>query len=185
MSPPADTMLDLLVKAGKTVHAVGKISDIFNGRGISESVHTDNNMDGVDKTLKAMKADFSGLIFTNLVDFDSLYGHRRDPKGYAKAIEEFDERLPELFAALRKDDLLILCADHGNDPVHSGWDHTREYVPLIVFGKVLENRKPDAVRNLGTRSTFADIGATVCQLLKAEAPAIGESFWGEVFHEYD
>ena len=171
VSPTEDTVLDKVKAAGKTVYAVGKISDIFNGKGVTEAVHTDNNMDGVDKTIEAIGMDFDGFVFTNLVDFDSQYGHRRDAKGYGKAIEEFDERLPEIMEALSDEDVLMICADHGNDPVHSGFDHTREYVPLLVYGK-----KVKAGINLGIRKTFADIGATVADILGAEPTKIGESF---------
>ena len=120
------------------VIAIGKISDIFNGEGITESVRTVSNMDGVDKLLEVMKKDFNGISFTNLVDFDALFGHRRDPIGYGNALQEFDARLPEIIDALHKDDLLIITADHGNDPVHAGTDHTREYVPLIVYSPSIE-----------------------------------------------
>lgn len=171
VSPPEETVLDKVRAAGKTVYAVGKISDIFNGKGVTKAVHTDSNMDGVDKTIEAMKMDFDGFIFTNLVDFDSQYGHRRDPIGYGRCIEEFDARIPELMEALGDDDVIMICADHGNDPVHSGFDHTREYVPLLVYGK-----KVKAGTDLGIRSTFADIGATVADILGAEKTSIGESF---------
>jgi phosphopentomutase len=173
VSPPADTMLDIIKKAGKTVYTVGKISDIFNDHGVTQSVHTSSNMDGVDKTIEALNKDFDGLIFTNLVDFDSKFGHRRDAAGYGKAIEEFDARLPEILAAMKDDDLLILCSDHGNDPVHSGWDHTREYILGIVAGQQVKEGF-----DLGTRSSFADIGATVVDVLTdGEAKTeIGESF---------
>ena len=170
VSPPEKTMLDLISETGKTVYAVGKISDIFNGQGVSVSVHTDNNMDGVDKTIEALGQDFEGLIFTNLVDFDSKYGHRRDAAGYGKAIEEFDARLPEILDVMGPEDMLILCADHGNDPVHSGWDHTREHVPVVVYGAEV---KP---ADMGIRDSFADIGATVCEILGADKTAVGESF---------
>lgn len=175
VTPPADTILDNIQKAGKKVYAVGKISDIFNGKGISESVHTVSNMDGVDKTLEALAQDFEGLIFTNLVDFDSKYGHRRDPAGYGKAIEEFDRRLPELKAAMKDSDIMILCADHGNDPVHAGWDHTREYIPAVIFGKAIA-----AGIDAGTRSSYADVGATAADALGAESAQIGESFLSEI-----
>lgn len=170
VSPPGKTMLDLVSETGKTVYAIGKISDIFNGQGVTVSVHTDNNMDGVDKTLEALAKDFEGLIFTNLVDFDSKFGHRRDAVGYGKAIEEFDARLPEIIGAMGPEDIMILCADHGNDPLHSGWDHTREHVPVVIYGESVE-----AV-NLGVRDSFADIGATVCEILGADKTAVGESF---------
>ena len=128
-------------------------------------------MDGVDKTIEALKMDFDGFVFTNLVDFDSQYGHRRDPVGYGKCIEEFDARIPEIIKTLCDDDILMICADHGNDPVHSGFDHTREYVPLLVYGK-----KVKAGVNLGIRNSFADIGATAADILGAEQTNIGESF---------
>ncbi|MEG0392546.1 MAG: phosphopentomutase, partial [Anaerovoracaceae bacterium] len=175
VSPPAPTVLDQITKVGQTVYAVGKIQDIFNNQGISEAVHTTDNMDGVDQTLSAMKQNFSGLIFTNLVDFDSQYGHRRDPKGYGQAIEAFDARLPELMAAMGPEDILMLCADHGNDPTFSGYDHTREYIPLVVYGKPVEENI-----NLGTRTTFADIGATIADYLGAQLPALGKSFLAEL-----
>ena len=171
VSPPEDTVLDKVKAAGKTVYAVGKISDIFNGKGVTEAVHTSGNMDGVDKTIQAIGMDFDGLIFTNLVDFDSQYGHRRDPLGYGRCIEEFDARIPQIISAMGEDDIMIICADHGNDPVHSGFDHTREYVPVLVFGK-----KVKAGTDLGIRKTFADIGATVADILSAEPTKIGESF---------
>lgn len=171
VNPPKDTVLDDIKNSGKTVYGVGKISDIFNGTGISESVHTISNMDGVDKTIEAMKMDFQGLIFTNLVDFDAKYGHRRDPEGYGKAIEEFDERLPQIIDAMEGDDVLMLTADHGNDPIARGTDHTREYVPIVVYSKNMK----EAV-NLGIRKSFADIGATVSDLLGVNPPENGESF---------
>lgn len=175
VSPPAKTMLNLLSEAGREVVAVGKISDIFNDSGITESVHTESNMDGVDKTLEAMKKDFTGLIFTNLVDFDSKFGHRRDAPGYGHAIEEFDHRLPEILAAMKESDVLMLCADHGNDPAHSGWDHTREYVPLVLFGQPIK-----AGTDLGTRDSFADIGSTITEIFQAGKTQIGESFLAEI-----
>jgi len=171
VSPPLPTILNLIEQTGQTVWAVGKIGDIFNQSGISTSVHTDSNADGVVKTAEAMKMDFDGLVFTNLVDFDSKYGHRRDPEGYARAIEEFDLGLGGIIEALRPSDLLILCADHGNDPVHSGWDHTREYIPMVFFGSHIKQGL-----NLGTRPTFADLGATVSDILGAGSPPIGQSF---------
>ena len=175
VSPSGVTMLDRVQAAGKKVYAVGKISDIFNDQGVDESVHTDSNMDGVDKTIEAMKQEFEGLIFTNLVDFDSQYGHRRDAAGYADAIMEFDARLPEIFDAMGDEELLILCADHGNDPVHAGYDHTREYVPVVVYGKNVK-----AGTNLGVRGSFSDIDATVCEYLEAEQSPLGTSFLGEI-----
>jgi phosphopentomutase len=175
VSPTGKTVLDKVMAVGKTVYAVGKISDIFNGQGVSTSVHTDDNMDGVNKTLDALKQDFEGFIFTNLVDFDSKFGHRRDPIGYGKAIEEFDARLPEIIEAMGEEDVLMLCADHGNDPTHSGWDHTREYVPIVIYGKEIKQGI-----NLRVRESFADIGATIVDILGAEKTEIGESFLKEI-----
>ncbi|MBQ9971996.1 MAG: phosphopentomutase [Firmicutes bacterium] len=175
VSPPEPTLLDNVKNAGKVVYAVGKISDIFDGQGVTEAVHTDNNMDGVDKTIEAINKDFEGLIFTNLVDFDSKFGHRRDSEGYGSAIEEFDARIPGILASLKDDDLLMICADHGNDPAHTGTDHTREHVPFIAYGKVLEGFGIEEL-NLGTRKSFADVGATIADILGVGPTPIGESF---------
>jgi phosphopentomutase len=175
VSPSGKTILDNIKDSGKTVYAIGKISDIFNWHGINISVHTESNMDGVDKTIEAMHADFEGFLFTNLVDFDSKYGHRRDPAGYGKAIEEFDSRLPEIISAMKPEDILILCADHGNDPAHSGWDHTREHVPVILYGKNIKQSV-----NLGTRKSFADISATIAEYLSVSKAQIGESFLNKI-----
>ncbi len=175
VSPPAPTLLDHIKHAGQTVYAVGKISDIFNGSGVTVSVHTESNMDGVDQTIAALSAAFDGLIFTNLVDFDSKFGHRRDAPGYGSAIMAFDQRLPEIIAAMGDEDILMICADHGNDPVHSGWDHTREYIPLLMYGKPVKGGA-----DLGTRATFADIGATISAYLGVAQTAIGESFLEEI-----
>jgi phosphopentomutase len=175
VSPPEPTMLDKVSSTGQTVYAVGKIHDIFNGAGITDSMHTTGNMDGVDKTLEAMEKVEGGLIFTNLVDFDSLYGHRRDPEGYGKAIMELDGRLPEVMAAMREEDILIITADHGNDPIHTGWDHTREYVPIVICGAPVA-----AGVDIGTRSTFADCGRTITDYLGAPSTPMGMSFLGEI-----
>ncbi len=163
-------MLDSLKDNGKDVIAVGKINDIFNGQGITETVRTKSNMDGVDQLLKVMDKDFTGLSFTNLVDFDALYGHRRDPQGYAQAIEDFDQRIPEILAALKEDDLLIITADHGNDPTFPGTDHTREYVPLLVFSK---NMKASGALPQGY---FADISATIAENFNVPQTENGKSF---------
>ncbi len=173
VSPPEPTMIDILSEEGKTVYAVGKISDIFNGSGVSVSIHTDSNDDGITKTIEALGSDFEGLIFTNLVDFDSKYGHRRDAEGYGKAIEEFDRRLPEILDAMGEDDILMLCSDHGNDPAHTGWDHTREYILGIAAGVGIKSGV-----DLGTRRSFADIGATITDILTdgRRTTSIGESF---------
>ncbi len=175
VSPSGKTLLNRVTEAGKTVYAVGKIGDIFDYNGITTSIHTESNMDGVNQTIFALKDDFEGFIFTNLVDFDSKFGHRRDPIGYAKAIEDFDARLPEIINQLKDTDVLMLCADHGNDPVHSGWDHTREFVPLVVYGSMIKSGV-----NLHTRSCFADLGATIAECLNVKALDIGTSFLKEI-----
>lgn len=175
ISPFRKTVLDHAKEAGLDVQAVGKIVDIFNGVGITEDVHTKDNMDGVEQTLNYLKTDSKGIIFTNLVDFDSKFGHRRDIKGYQEAIEELDLRIPELLSALKEDDIIIFTADHGNDPGYKGSDHTREYVPVLVYGKSVK-----AGKNIGTRKTFADIAATVADILNIQKPEIGESFKAEI-----
>lgn len=168
--PPKDTMLSALKNAGKDVLSVGKIYDIFAGSGITDYVYTTSNEDGINKTLERMDRDFNGLCFTNLVDFDMVYGHRRDIDGYAKALAYFDERLPEIVAKLRDDDVLMITADHGCDPGYTKTtDHTREYIPLVMYSKSL------APINYGTRETFADIGATVLKLLETEGNIDGTS----------
>lgn len=171
VAPPEETLLDRVKASGQTVYAVGKISDIFDGHGVSVSVHTKDNMDGVDRTLQAMRETENGLIFTNLVDFDSLYGHRRNPAGYGKALMELDDRVPELSAALQEKDILIFCADHGNDPVWKGYNHTREYVPIVATGAPVR-----AGADLGVRSSFADIGQSIAAYLGTDALKIGKSF---------
>ncbi len=174
LDPFGKTALDVLSEENFAVYAVGKINDIFNGKGITESVHTDHNMDGVDKLLQVMKQDFKGLSFTNLVDFDAKFGHRRDVQGYAQALEDFDERLPEIVEALRDDDLLIITADHGNDPTFTGTDHTREYVPLLVFSKRLNSTGEIE------QGHFADIAATLLDNFGLEPIENGESFLEEI-----
>lgn len=170
LAPAGTTVPDLVKAAGLPSVAIGKIHDIFAGRGFTESVHTQGNMDGVDRTLAMMGKYRAGLLFTNLVDYDMLYGHRRDTQGYADALMAFDRRLPEIEAALGPDDLLLLTADHGCDPTWSGTDHTREYVPLLFYGAAV---RPDTA--LGIRQTFADAGATVADFLGAAPPAAGGS----------
>ncbi len=175
VSPSGKTLLDHVIEAGQTVYAVGKIHDIFNGQGITTSVHTTGNMNGVDCTIEAEQSVESGLIFTNLVDFDSLYGHRRNPEGYGRAIMEFDRRIPEIISAMRDEDLLILTADHGNDPIHAGTDHTREYVPVLLYGQGIR-----CGVDLKTRQTFADLGQTAAEYLGAEPVTHGTSFLSEI-----
>lgn len=171
LKPFERTVMNELQDAHLDVIAIGKIKDIFNDEGVTDSVRTVSNMDGVEKLLEVMKRDFDGLSFTNLVDFDALYGHRRDPIGYGKALEEFDVRLKEILATLRQDDLLIITADHGNDPVHAGTDHTREYVPLIVYSPAFETGG-----EMPQNETFADIGATIADNFKVKMPPHGKSF---------
>lgn len=169
--PPKDTMLDIISSAGMDVIAVGKINDIFAGKGITEFVRTENNSDGMDKTIAYAKKDFHGLCFVNLVDFDMAYGHRRDPEGYTNALNDFDSRLAELKDIISDDDIIIVTADHGCDPTAHGTDHTREYIPVLVYGRSVEPQ------NIGTGSSFADIGASVCHMLGTDSsPISGESF---------
>ncbi len=170
LDPFGHTVLDSLKDAGRDVIAVGKINDIFNGHGITEAIRTKSNMDGVDQLLKVMEKDFTGMSFTNLVDFDALFGHRRDVVGYGRAIDEFDERIPELIAAMKEDDLLLITADHGNDPTFTGTDHTREYVPLLAFSKQM---KGQGALPLGH---YADISATIAENFDVPATENGQSF---------
>ena len=170
LDPFGHTVLDSLKDAGKDVIAVGKINDIFNGQGITDSVRTKSNMDGVDQLLNVMKQDFTGLSFTNLVDFDALYGHRRDVVGYAHAIEDFDLRIPEILDAMADDDLLMITADHGNDPTFTGTDHTREYVPLLVYSKQFKGQ------GQLPQGHYADISATIAENFAVPATENGESF---------
>ncbi len=171
LTPPHDTLLDNVVKAGMEVVGVGKIWDIFAGQGITKSFHTQGNMDGIDKTLEAMDILERGLVFTNLVDYDMLYGHRNDPEGYAKALEDFDMRLPEILSKLGQNDVLIITADHGCDPTTESTDHSREYVPILIYG---EKIKPGV--NLGTLNSFSDIGQTVADFLGCSSLKNGTSF---------
>lgn len=170
IEPAKETMLDALMMDGKDVIAVGKIKDIFAGRGITEAVRTTGNQDGIDQTVAYTKKEFEGLCFVNLVDFDMLYGHRNDKEGYAKALSYFDSRLPEILDGLGEDDLLMITADHGCDPVTPSTDHSREYTPLVVYGKKVAKGV-----NLGTRSTFADIAATILDYFQVKGEVEGES----------
>lgn len=175
VKPPEPTVMNALADIGKDVIAVGKINDIFSGEGVTAAHPTKSNEHGIEVTIEQLRKSFEGLLFTNLVDFDSLYGHRRDPEGYGHALEVFDQALPDIMSALGEDDLLILSADHGNDPVHSGTDHTREYVPLLVYGPKLQ-----VPGSLGVRSTFSDVAATIADNFGAAAPKYGASFLGEL-----
>ncbi|WP_045517432.1 phosphopentomutase [Neobacillus niacini] len=175
LKPFDRTVMSEMKDAGLDVIAIGKISDIYDGEGVTQSLRTISNMDGMDKLVQTLNMDFTGISFLNLVDFDALYGHRRDPEGYGNALEEYDARLPEVFAKLQEDDLLIITADHGNDPVAPGTDHTREYVPLIVYSKKMPEGK-----ELPIRETFADIGATVADNFSVKMPNFGKSFLQEL-----
>lgn len=172
--PPAGNLLPLVKDAGLDVVCIGKIASIYDNIGVTKDLTAKNNEQIIDVTIGAIKADSRGLIFSNLVDFDMLYGHRRDTEGYAKALEHFDGRLPEIIDALREDDLLVMTADHGNDPTKEGSDHTREYVPLLVYGK---NAKKGVA--LGTRQSLSDIGQTIAENFGLEI-ADGVSFLADL-----
>lgn len=174
VKPFGKTALVSLKEAGYDVISVGKIKDIFDGEGITESNTIKSNAHGMDVTIDIAKRDFNGLCFVNLVDFDALYGHRRDSIGYANCVEEFDGKLEVLLPLLGDDDLLIITADHGNDPTHTGTDHTREHTPLIVYSKSLSSV------DLGVRKSFADISATICENFDVTKTELGESFLGEL-----
>lgn len=171
LKPDEKNALSYIKDAGYKVAAVGKIEDIFDGVGITDAVHTTDNMDGVDKTLQYMSNIDKGIIFTNLVEFDMKWGHRRDAYGYARGLEEFDSRLPELMSSMRDDDLLIINADHGCDPTFKGTDHTREYIPVLMYGKQIK-----AGVDLGIGDTFANLGQTICDIFDVPALDIGESY---------
>ena len=174
LEPPRDTMLDVLQKNGKKTIAIGKIYDIFAHRGIDEHYFTENNTQGIAKTLEIAKTDFDGLCYTNLVDCDMLYGHRRDIDGYAKAISEFDDCLPRLAGDLRDDDFLIITADHGCDPGFKGTDHTREYVPLLIYSKSIQNK------NLGTIDGFGAVADTVLSMFDIKSTLDGKHILDEI-----
>ena len=175
LTPPKDTMLDLLQRHGCRTVSVGKIYDIFAGKGIDESHPTRGNSDGMKTTMEIAKKEFEGLCFTNLVDFDMLYGHRNDVDGYASAAAEFDRWLPEFMGQMREKDILMVTADHGCDPGFPGTDHTREYIPLMIFGREIRRGK-----NLGTRKTFSDIAATILDMFGISGGVSGESFLKEI-----
>jgi len=170
--PPGPTVLDVCRASGLAVHGVGKIEDLFLGQGLSSAVHTESNRDGLEKTVAAMRGRDDDFLFTNLVDFDTKYGHRNDPAGYARALEEFDGFVPALLGAMRDGDLLLVTADHGGDPSDVSTDHTREYVPVVAAGPGVA-----AGADVGTRPSFADVGATVAAHLGVDAPG-GTSFLG-------
>lgn len=171
LEPPGDTILDVVKAAGQDVMGVGKIEDIFAYRGLTMSNHTGNNMAGVDAVVEFLALAKGGLIFANLVDFDALYGHRNDPQGYAEALAAFDRRLPEILQTLRDDDVLIITADHGNDPTDASTDHSRERVPILVCGQPIKRNC-----RLGTRTSFSDVAATIADLLGVQWSGPGASF---------
>jgi phosphopentomutase len=172
--PPKENLLQVLQANGQDVVCIGKIASIYDSMGVTEDLTAKNNDQSIDQTINALNAESCGLIFSNLVDFDMLYGHRRDTEGYAKALEHFDTRLPEILDAMRADDLIVITADHGNDPTKEGSDHTREYAPLLVYGKSAK-----AGVNLGTRQSLSDIGQTIAENFGVELKD-GVSFLGEV-----
>ena len=175
--PPHATTLDLVKNAGLDTVCVGKISDIFASQGVTKAIKTSGNTDGMTKTLEVQNSDFRGFAFINLVDFDSIYGHRRDTDGYAAAISEFDAWLPKFMQNMRYGDVLMITGDHGCDPSFRGTDHTREYTPLLVYGKEI------VPKNLGVRASFADIGASVCGMLGVKNTLEGDSFFEEIRHD--
>jgi len=175
IDPPEKTVLDFIVEKGYEVVGVGKIADIFNNTGVTQTERTKNNLAGIEATKQYMKEEFNGLLFVNLVDFDMLYGHRNNPEGYARALEEFDRHLPEILSLQKSDDILMITADHGCDPTIPGTDHTREYIPILVTGKQIKSGV-----NLGTRDTFADIAATIAEYLNIHDFPNGKSFLPEI-----
>lgn len=175
LQPPQTTMLDQLKESGYDVLAVGKISDIFAGKGITGMVRTESNADGIEKTIQYAKQDFNGLCFVNLVDFDMLYGHRNDIDGYAKALTYFDSKLPDILKEMKEDDILMITADHGCDPSTPSTDHSREYTPLLIYGNKIKEGT-----NLGTRTTFSDIAATILDYFGVEKKTKGESFLNQI-----
>jgi phosphopentomutase len=169
--PESQTMMDKMIAAGLKVYATGKIDDLFGNRGISFTNHTTNNLDSLRATIDFIKEDFKGLLFANLIEFDMIYGHRNDARGYADALEAFDAAIPEIRENLKSDDLVMVVADHGVDPTTESTDHSREFIPLLVFG---DHIKPNI--NLGVRGTFSDVAATIAEIYQLEPPEIGESF---------
>ena len=169
------TMLDVISENNKQVISIGKIEDLFSLRGITEHYHTEGNADGIEKTIQKIKENSEGLIFTNLVDFDMLYGHRNNVEGYAEALEYFDSKLPEIMQNMKDTDMLIITADHGNDPVTPSTDHSREYIPALIYGKQIKQNV-----NIGIRETFADIAATVLDTLELPQLGTGKSFKDEI-----
>lgn len=175
LPPPEKTILEILQSKGIKIIGIGKINDLFAGRGISRSIHTRDNQDAMDKLIQTIKEEKEGLIFINLVDFDMVWGHRNDIQGFAKGLEDFDRRLEEVLDLLQTYDVLIITADHGCDPTTPSTDHSREYVPLLIFGKKLKKRV-----DLGTRISFSDISATLADIFGVQGTGKGESLWREI-----
>lgn len=175
LEPPRDTMMDVLKREGYDVISIGKIFDIFAGKGITDSHPTKGNADGMEKLFNIQNTEFHGLCFLNLVDFDMVYGHRNNIDGYAQAATDFDKGLEKFMDGMREEDILIITADHGCDPGFLGTDHTREYIPMLAYGKAVRGGV-----NLGVRSSFADIGKTVLDIFGLSNGIDGESFWGEI-----
>ena len=178
LPPPERTILDNLQDKKVKIIGIGKINDLFAGRGISRSIHTRDNQDAMDKLIQTIKEEKEGLIFINLVDFDMVWGHRNDIQGFAKGLEDFDRRLEEVLDLLQTYDVLIITADHGCDPTTPSTDHSREYVPLLIFGKKLKKGV-----NLGTRRSFSDVSATLADIFEVQRTGKGESFWKEIYGE--
>jgi phosphopentomutase len=176
LAPPEDTILDIMKQNGFQVFGIGKIEDLFAGKGLTEAIHTKSNKDGVDKLIQTMREKFSGLLFINLIDFDMLWGHRNDIFGFARGLEEFDQRLPEILHLLKEDDILFITADHGCDPTTPSTDHSREYVPLLVFGDKLKQGI-----NLGERESFCDIAQTLEEIFSLKGIKNGKSFWKDIY----
>ena len=175
LTPPEDTMLDVMLRAGLQVVGTGKIDDLFGGRGLSGTRHSEDNQTSIKDLLLYLEDDFEGLVFTNLVEFDMIYGHRNDARGYANALETFDQAIPAIQAKLRPTDVVMIVADHGVDPTTPGTDHTREFIPLLIFGEHVRKNL-----DLGIRPSFADVGATLAEIFSVQAPRIGNSFLQEI-----
>jgi phosphopentomutase len=175
LKPFGKTVMNELKEADYDVIALGKINDIYDGEGVTQAIRTKDNMDGMDKLIETVQQDFNGLSFLNLVDFDAQYGHRRDKPGYAQALKDFDNRLPELFDNLREDDLVIITADHGNDPTADGTDHTREYIPVLMFSPKITD-----YHELAQDDTFSSIGATIADNFDVPLPEYGRSYLTEL-----
>ncbi|MCJ7622176.1 MAG: phosphopentomutase [Anaerolineaceae bacterium] len=175
LPPIAPTVMDKLIDSGRSVYASGKIDDLFGNQGISKSAHSVDNMESTQALIDFLAEDFSGLLFSNLIEFDMIYGHRNDPRGFADKLEEFDQRVPDIRRVMRPSDIAMIVADHGVDPTTPSTDHSREYIPLLVFGpRVKENV------DLGTRSSFSDVAATITEIFQLDPPEIGESFLKEI-----